>query len=297
MVELEGLEGAHVNPQNGVSYVGANDAYSNINPVAPPANAEYLGDQSGGPVEPWKVGEPRGTMLDDMVFGLRVTSQVIGEEQVKVILGSDNFQIHGDGVIKDVVPVNEDGVMMPMFGGYPSIEASEYEPGKYRYSVNIEYDYRGMAVGYKQESNIQGGAGIFEYVSYGGVSNRLVKVATSRINIANGVTRFTPLRASGHPVSAGWSHVVRRHFYREIGGSTSVFTASEAEVKAILQSKTVVNSPVRSLGGGQYAREVNTGQIIGRVGTKYGGGQTSSIQVITDFKGNLITTYPIPTVR
>lgn len=127
-----------------------------------------------------------------------------------------------------------------------------------------------------------------------GIQNLLVNPDTSRINIANGITRFTPLRmGSGEFVSAGWKHVVDGHFNRALGGTRSIFSISEDNLKSILQSKTVVNAPLTSLPGGQFVRTVDTGMVIGNVGLTHGGGPTSWIKVITDYKGNLITTYPI----
>lgn len=45
----------------------------------------------------------------------------------------------------------------------------------------------------------------------------------SRINIANGRTRFTPLRESGEPVSAGFEHVLEQHFERPLANGCSIF--------------------------------------------------------------------------
>lgn len=101
------------------------------------------------------------------------------------------------------------------------------------------------------------------------------------------------MRLSGQPVSAGWKHVVEGHFNRPLGNSRSIFTITENQVKDILQSKVVLNSPILPLTGGQFQRTVDTGQIIGNAALKQGGGVTSWINVITDYKGNLITTYPI----
>lgn len=100
----------------------------------------------------------------------------------------------------------------------------------------------------------------------------------SRINIANGKTRFTPLRPStGQPVSAGWQHVVDGHFDVPLSKSRSVFTASQSEIKTILQSSNVVKSPVTVIEGGQYVRTVNTGQVVGNTALKFGGNQTTWI--------------------
>ena len=123
---------------------------------------------------------------------------------------------------------------------------------------------------------------------------KLAKVNTTRINLANGRTRFTPLRANGNPVSAGMQHVIDGHFNRPLGNSRSIFSIEINYLKEILQSNRVVSSTVIDMGGGQYKRIVDTGEIIGNTALKFGGNTTSYIEVITDVKGNLITTYPVP---
>ena len=116
----------------------------------------------------------------------------------------------------------------------------------------------------------------------------------SRINVANGRTRFTPLREStGNPVSAGFNHVVEGHFNRPLGNSRSIFSITEEQLKNLLNSKQVINSPITPIKGGQFVRTVDVGENIGNVGLREGGGTTSSLQVITDKAGNLITTYPV----
>ena len=121
--------------------------------------------------------------------------------------------------------------------------------------------------------------------------------AQSRINIANGRTRFTPMRqGSNTPVSAGFQHVVDGHFYRQPAKSRSVFTITEEELKTILQRKDVVHSPVTLVDSGMYVRNVDTGLIVGKTSLKYGGNDTSWIKIFTDRAGNLITTFPIPEI-
>ena len=71
----------------------------------------------------------------------------------------------------------------------------------------------------------------------------ILPIVQSRINVANGKTRFTP----GQPVSAG-----------------------------------------------QYVRVIDTGEVVGNTALKFGGNETTWIQVFKDQSGNLITTYPIP---
>ena len=67
----------------------------------------------------------------------------------------------------------------------------------------------------------------------------------SRINVADGQTRFTPIRpTTGKPVSAGFNHVLDGHFDRPLGNSRSIFSISPDELKVILQSKDIVQSSV-----------------------------------------------------
>ena len=130
--------------------------------------------------------------------------------------------------------------------------------------------------------------------SYGESSSILTKPNTTRINLANGRTRFTPLRESGNPVSAGMQHVIDGHFNRSLSNSRSIFTISVEDLKGILQRKSVIASQIIDLGNGQYKRVVDVGEIIGNTALKYGGKPTSWIEIITDVKGNIITTYPVP---
>ncbi|EJN27341.1 hypothetical protein PMI36_00613 [Pseudomonas sp. GM79] len=115
----------------------------------------------------------------------------------------------------------------------------------------------------------------------------------SRVNIANGRTETTPLRDNGNPVSAGFDHVLDGHFNREVSNSRSVFTISPDELKGILQSSSVVKSPVVALPDGQFVRTVDVGRAIGTTTLKDGGVSTSVIKVFTDKAGNLITTFPV----
>ncbi len=116
----------------------------------------------------------------------------------------------------------------------------------------------------------------------------------SRINIADGPTETTPYRLTGEKVSAGFDHVLDDHFYRPAANSRSIFSITPEELKVILQSETVVSSPVTAIGNGVFVRTVNAGTVVGKTAKKYGELPTSSIKVFTDRAGNLITTYPVP---
>jgi hypothetical protein len=127
------------------------------------------------------------------------------------------------------------------------------------------------------------------------VPNPDVGVVQSRINAANGRTRFTPTRPStGKPVSAGFEHVYNGHFNKPLGNSRSIFSVTSDKLKQILQSPNVVKSTVIEMPGGQFKRIVDTGEIVGNTALKHGGKPTSWIEIITDRAGNLITTYPVP---
>ncbi|PBQ17301.1 hypothetical protein CCL08_14405, partial [Pseudomonas congelans] len=80
---------------------------------------------------------------------------------------------------------------------------------------------------------------------------------------------------------------------REISNSRSVFTIAPDELKGILQSSSVVKSPVVALPDGQFVRTVDVGRAIGTTTLKDGGIPTSVIKVFTDKAGNLITTFPV----
>jgi hypothetical protein len=116
----------------------------------------------------------------------------------------------------------------------------------------------------------------------------------SRINVVDGRTVYTPLRKSGHPVSAGFDHVVQGHFNRSLANNRSIFTISQNQLKTTLQLPNTVKTPATGIPGGQYVRVVNTGQVVGNTALKHGGRPTTWIRVYTDRMGNLITTYPVP---
>jgi len=117
----------------------------------------------------------------------------------------------------------------------------------------------------------------------------------SRINIANGTTRFTPITENGKVANAGWDHVVPRHFGDR--NNQSQFSLPQEEIKTLLQSDMVVQSPiVKTVEINDiptYVREVDTGKIIGTIRKSQGGDNTTRIYIQTDMAGNLITAYPI----
>ncbi|MFC6335241.1 hypothetical protein ACFP56_21685, partial [Paenibacillus septentrionalis] len=101
-------------------------------------------------------------------------------------------------------------------------------------------------------------------------------IVQSRINISND----------------GWKHVVDRHFSNK---NASQFTISQDELRSLLSSKDIVNSPVirsiDSADGIRYVREVTLDKTIGL--DKFNDFKpTSTMTILTDKHGNLITATP-----
>ncbi|PZL72999.1 hypothetical protein CI088_09600, partial [Enterococcus plantarum] len=116
-----------------------------------------------------------------------------------------------------------------------------------------------------------------------------VGVVQSRINVANGPTRFSSSE------NAGFNHVLDRHF--NPNRNAGQFTISQDKLKNILSNKNTVNIPVKEIPGNQFERIIDIGEPAGTIKPSIpdiGGTSTNYIRIITDKAGNLITTYPIP---
>ncbi|WP_409524693.1 hemagglutinin repeat-containing protein [Nitrincola sp. MINF-07-Sa-05] len=105
----------------------------------------------------------------------------------------------------------------------------------------------------------------------------------TRINLQNGSTKE----------GIGFEHVVDRHF--NPSKNASQFTVSQNELRTILQSPTVVNSPVvrvlDSADGPRFVREVTLDKPIGT--DKFNNFQpTSTFTILTDSFGNLVSATP-----
>ena len=111
-------------------------------------------------------------------------------------------------------------------------------------------------------------------------------VVQSRINVAENPTRFSPSK------NAGMKHVRDRHF--NPSKNAGQFTIPETDLKNLLQSKPVINTPVKQIESGGFERIVDVGRNVGTVKPSLGGETTTWIKIITDKAGNIITTYPIP---
>ena len=91
---------------------------------------------------------------------------------------------------------------------------------------------------------------------------------------------------------AGMTHAWNNHGGDMSRTNKSQFTISKDEVVSILQDKKTINTPAYRLPSGDYVRNVDTGRIIGHNAKGKNTGPTSIMSVITDKKGNLVTTYP-----
>ncbi|EOI6974454.1 T7SS effector LXG polymorphic toxin [Listeria monocytogenes] len=116
-----------------------------------------------------------------------------------------------------------------------------------------------------------------------------IGITQSRINIANGPTRFSSSD------NAGFNHIVDRHF--NPNRNAGQFTISQDKLKNILSSKETVEIEVKEIPGNQFERIINIGETAGTIKPSIpenGGKPTNYIRILTDKAGNLITAYPIP---
>jgi len=91
----------------------------------------------------------------------------------------------------------------------------------------------------------------------------------------------------------GMDHVVKRHLSGK--PNASQFNMSETDLRALLSSKQVVQTPItrtlNSADGIKYVREVNVGRSIGV--DKFSGNQPTNVMtVLTDKFGNIVTATP-----
>lgn len=106
-------------------------------------------------------------------------------------------------------------------------------------------------------------------------------ITQSRVNV----------RIGDSSTGSGLDYAWKKHG-GEWGANKSHFTVTKDELKVILQSDTVVKSPViYSQTTGNYMRFVDMGRPIG-IDAKSGGNPTSTMTVITDKHGNLVNTFP-----
>ena len=89
----------------------------------------------------------------------------------------------------------------------------------------------------------------------------------------------------------GWAHVVARHFF----GTGSRFTVSEGELREMLTSRSVIDTPISRVlqtpEGPRYVRTLTYDWQVG-LDKLHNFQPTSTLTVISDRQGNLLSAFP-----
>jgi hypothetical protein len=117
------------------------------------------------------------------------------------------------------------------------------------------------------------------------------------VKITRNPIKSSPRKKSGHHERVGAKHVQKRHMGRK--NRQSQFSINMRTLRHILQSKKVTSAPFTKThthadGSKSYIRIVNVGRPIGTIRKGKRGKTTSKLQIQTDSKGYLMTTYPVP---
>jgi hypothetical protein len=170
-----------------------------------------------------------------------------------------------------------------MIGGV--MAATGKEPEDIYYATNVA----NAAGGILSASTGVAGRRAMAPASTAGQGSRL---ANNALDVPGRVQSRINLRAGSQAEGAGWNHVVHEHFSGK--SNKSQFTVSQDEFRTILQSKTVVNSPVsrilESANGPRYVRDIDLGRVIGI--DKFSGQPTSRFTILSDKYGNIVTASP-----
>ncbi len=115
-----------------------------------------------------------------------------------------------------------------------------------------------------------------------GITGQTLGRVRSRINIRNG---------SASEVGSGFEYAMKGH-----GGtgpaSKSQFTVGSDKIKEILGRKDLVSSPVlKSSDSGNFVRQFESGEVIGKLPINKGAEPTSVVTVITDEAGIWLTLF------
>jgi RHS repeat-associated protein len=92
--------------------------------------------------------------------------------------------------------------------------------------------------------------------------------------------------------NAGMKHVLDVHLNPAKAINKSQWFGSEATVRGLLSAKSTIQSPVRLLDSGNFARTVTNATPVGTLPGKWGGGATNVFTVISDDAGNLLSAFP-----
>ena len=212
---------------------------------------------------------------------------IISANKQYILIGTSFIPVVGDiqGFVEAKTAGDHVFATIGLIPGLGDVAQKAHKAKKAYDTAKSANDVKGMKSAIQEGVDVLKAEGRAEVVSGRSVA--------SRINIANGCTAYTPLRSNGHPVSAGFDHVLEGYFNSPLANNRSVFSITPDELKRILSDKHTISSPVRWLDGGQFERVVNTGRIVGKASLNQGGGDTTYIKILTDVKGNLITVYPI----
>ena len=173
--------------------------------------------------------------------------------------------------VKDNVEANVDA----------SVKARE--SSNFREHVNKEREINALDVGSANKASNIAGKG----------------TTSNGYKVSNGADTVIAKTDLDHPIvqsrinvqKAGWDHVVDRHFSDK---NASQFTISQSELKTILQSNEVSKVPISrvidSADGPRYERVITFDKHIGV--DKFSKSPTNTMTILTDAKGNLITTTP-----
>lgn len=200
---------------------------------------------------------------------------------------SDWFRIIGFNT-RLVVDVNvSDDILITAYE-----QLSEEERGAFLLGSNVQLleaaIAAGVPTGYSYRQLLRN---IAQNTTYTITNGRFI--ATNDLVVPGRVQSRVNLRTGSHAEGAGWAHLTARHYNPEINASQ--FSITQDDLRTLLQSSTVVQTPVaRTLNSGSrlvYLREVNVGVDIGT--DKFNGFQPTSVMtVLTDRYGNLVTATP-----
>jgi RHS repeat-associated protein len=140
---------------------------------------------------------------------------------------------------------------------------------------------------------LKGGNNLYQYAANPSGWVDPLELTSCPCNVPGRVQSRINLRNGSQAEGAGWNHLVHEHYSGKPGKSQ--FTVPQAELKEMLQSKDVVNTPIskmlESADGPRFVREVDLGKSIGT--DKFSGHlPTSTMTILTDEFGNLVTAWP-----
>ena len=161
--------------------------------------------------------------------------------------------------------------------------------------TNVAGPYSVIGQGGGAATTVQAGPGYSIGDVLRGSPNSSSNLPATQQSSADNIVVSVPGRVQSriNVTNAGMDHIDARHFDSTVNASQ--FTLSESDLVTLLQSPSTVSTPViRTIQSGSninYVREVNVGKVVGT--DKFSNYQpTSTMTVITDKYGNLVTAFP-----